>query len=459
MKNTKKTLNPFFIYDRTGMQNYLEEQAQKGWMLDKITALGWQFHRMEPKKIHYSVVYFAGASDFDPEPSEELLLFREFCEHTGWKLAAANAQMQVFCNEEEEPIPIETDARLEVSAIHAVAKKRIVLHNMSLLLMGVLMLLVLAMQFATNPIWFLTSKLQLCVTMMWILLPVIELTILLGYYSWYRRAKAAAELDGSFVETTWNPGLIGLLVFCTVVCIGCPFIFVTGPLRLFLLLVVAVVLAIVALVMGASVLMKKKKLSARRNRNVTVLLTVVLSLGLVLLINVGVIFGYSSFQEEKHTTGTYEHNGWNVKIYKDEIPLTIEDLTHTEYEGYSYQLLTQQESALAGMVHAMQHPLFAQGELPELNYIIVTVKAPFLYDLCRNRMLNEFLLDGYGGRNIVEVNAAPWGANEAYQLQLDGETQQYFLLMYEDRIVKIEFDSDEELTPEQRKTVGEKLGK
>ena len=103
MKNTKRCFVLFSFYDRTGIEAYLEKQAENGWMLDKTSAFGWHFHRIEPRKIHFSVVYFAKASAFDPEPSEAQLAFHDFCEHTGWKLAASNAQMQIFYNEAPNP--------------------------------------------------------------------------------------------------------------------------------------------------------------------------------------------------------------------------------------------------------------------------------------------------------------------------------------------------------------------
>ena len=122
MTNTKRRFVQFNFYDRTGIQDYLEKQAQKGWLLEKITPLGWVFRSMEPKMLHFSVTYFPQASAFDPEPSENQKRFQDFCAYTGWVLAAANAQMQIFYNENENPIPIETDAKIEVETIHKAVK-------------------------------------------------------------------------------------------------------------------------------------------------------------------------------------------------------------------------------------------------------------------------------------------------------------------------------------------------
>ena len=116
MRETKRRIPQFAFYDKTGIQTYLEKQAEQGWMLQKIS-FGWVFRRIEPGKLHFFVTYFPGKSVFEPDGSEKQKRFREFCEHTGWKLAATNEQMQIFYNEAKDPVPIETDAVMEVTKI------------------------------------------------------------------------------------------------------------------------------------------------------------------------------------------------------------------------------------------------------------------------------------------------------------------------------------------------------
>lgn len=101
-------------------------------------------------------------------------------------------------------------------------------------------------------------------------------------------------------------------------------------------------------------------------------------------------------------------------------------------------------------------------EMPELASTIVLVKAPFLYDWCRASLLNPWDDDDYykGRFTYVSVDAAPWGAVEAYQ-EHDAEfgPDNLYLLCYEDRLVVINFGYDwGEVTPEQMALVGEKLG-
>ena len=80
MRNRKRVFAQFTFHDRTGIQYYLEKMALKGWMLDKITKWSWHFRRIEPRRVHFAVSYFAKTSSFEPEPPEELLRFRDFCD-------------------------------------------------------------------------------------------------------------------------------------------------------------------------------------------------------------------------------------------------------------------------------------------------------------------------------------------------------------------------------------------
>ena len=69
MKNTKRRMEPLSFFDHTGISTHLEKMAARGWMLEKITNMGWIYHRIEPENIHFAVSYYPKASEFNPEPS------------------------------------------------------------------------------------------------------------------------------------------------------------------------------------------------------------------------------------------------------------------------------------------------------------------------------------------------------------------------------------------------------
>lgn len=143
MRKYKYMRAQFTFYDRTGIQRILEEKAEKGWLLDKVSNFGWRFRRIEPKKIHFAVTYFPPASAYDSRPSERQQDLIDFCDHSGWKLIATAAQMQIFCNEQENPVPIETDPVIELENIHKSAKKNYLPAYLSI---GALALVQIALQ-------------------------------------------------------------------------------------------------------------------------------------------------------------------------------------------------------------------------------------------------------------------------------------------------------------------------
>ena len=83
MRQYKWVISAFTFYDRTGIQFFLEKQAAKGWLLDKMGQFGWRFRRIVPTKIHFAVTYFPKASAFDPEPSEQQRRMQECRVETG----------------------------------------------------------------------------------------------------------------------------------------------------------------------------------------------------------------------------------------------------------------------------------------------------------------------------------------------------------------------------------------
>ena len=467
MKDLKRCFVLFSFYDRTGIENYLEKQAENGWLLDKISALGWQFKRIEPKKIHFSVVYFTKASAFDPEPSEAQLTFQDFCEHTGWTLAASNAQMQIFYNEAAEPTPIETDATFEVAAIHASMKKSYLSSFYLLAGCGILQALLFFWRFLSDPISILASNNNLFTGISWILMLAIPTTELIGYFSWYIRAKRAAERDGNFVETKGHPrSKCVILVLLTLLFVFFLLSFADSRMTLIAVLTIAIILALTAVICGISLWMKKRKLSTKVNRNITMVLSLVVPLVFTSALLFFIVRSVLSSHPEKVPVDTYEFKGQTFEVYGDTLPLTIEDLIETDYDEYSYEMHTQNKSIFLEEDAATQRPRWDALTQPRLNYSITRIKAPLLYNLCKKSLLDDFA-HNYGRpvpedpmwETHISIDAAPWGANEAYQLMLADEMQMRFLLCYDDCIVEIDFEQDWQLTTEQMKTIAEKLGK
>ncbi len=200
MKDTLKKVEFFTFYDKTGIEKHLEQMAAEGWLLEKMSAFHWTYRRIEPKKIHFSVSYYATVTDFEPEPTEQQQAFNEFCEHSGWKLATQTVQMQIFYNENDDPVPIETDPMLEIENIHISVKKTVLVSYILMLFLGFMMGASFVSTMLGDPILLLSSSIRLFTGVWCIVAFIYSLTELITYLTWRRKAKKLAE-QGVFLET------------------------------------------------------------------------------------------------------------------------------------------------------------------------------------------------------------------------------------------------------------------
>ena len=119
-KSIKTFREDFGYYDRTGMQEYLEQKASEGWRLvKKQFAREWEFRRIEPQKLHYAITYLPQFSNEDSFLlSKDKNEYLELCAASGWQFVCAYKNMVIFINEQENPLPLETDPEAELATIH-----------------------------------------------------------------------------------------------------------------------------------------------------------------------------------------------------------------------------------------------------------------------------------------------------------------------------------------------------
>lgn len=467
MKETRRRLELYSMYDHTGLERHLTRMAEKGWLLSKIGQFTWTYRRIEPKKLTFCVCYFPKASAFDPGPSEAQETFYDFCQHSGWTLAAAAGQMQVFYNERPDPVPIETDPVLEVEAIHSTAKKSFLPSNFLLLGVGILNAVQFLVRLANDPIGLLSLNAGLLSGVCFMVLLIVCGVELGGYFLWHHRAVRAAE-RGEFLATHSHVGLqMAMLIVVGVFTVWwLAGIFMEGS-TLEMVVAVPMLLmtgTIIALVIGIRELLKRERVSARVNRTVTMTACIVLSFVMMGGMTAFVVHAASRGWFNREPAETYEYNGTVFSVRKDELPLTVEDLTGEKYESCTREHRLVQ-SPLLGKFTGRQHARFDAAnytEIPSMDYTIVIVKAPFLYEMCKNQLLherdrwNEDVPEG-SWRYYVPADPAPWGAAEAYQwISQDMGGYDQFLLCYEKCIVEIDFGWTP--TPPQMAVVGQRLG-
>lgn len=462
MRQTKRVVTQFCFYDRTGIQKMLEKQAAKGWMLESIGQLGWKYRRTEPKKIRFAVTYYPKASMFDPYPTVGEELYQEFVEHSGWQFVTSNAQLQIFCTEVENPVPIETDPVVEMQNIHKAVKKSFLPGYCMMLFCALLNLCLMVWRLHENFTGTLAHNANLFTIFCWISLAVMEIREIGSYYLWRRRALKAAQLDGSFVETKNRNNALWIML---AVILGA-YILMLASLSARMLTVALITIGMmavsVALILLFTKWMKKTGFSREDNRAYTIIGTVVVSIAVTFLSTV-IVMSVMDKLPDDHVKDTYEMNGITVTRYGDDVPLTVAALTGEDMADYS-TYKTVESSILIDRLVANQHPDLVTGSGgSSLRYVVVDVKFAPLLDACLKEYLTMYqdqqITDIFGMeyyRDFRPIDPSGWGADRAWQLYSREEPMTEYLLVYGNRIVN--FDFSEEPTQAQMNLVAEILG-
>ena len=447
MKKTRRDWIPFSFYDHTGMEKHLEKMAQKGWMLEELTSFGWKYREIQPQKLHFSVSFDTRASEFEPEPTEEQYTFQEFCQRSGWKLAAASGQMQVFYNEEEDPLPIQTDPEMEVRMVGKLAR-RMVPAYLILLVLGFFVGGSWCYSLIHTPIKLLTTPGSTFMGLCWLGLFVYSITDLITYFAWRRRALAAAQ-RGEFLPTRGCHKL--MYVVLGMIVLGLMYWLATERRPGMRLVTGGILLAYVVVflsVNGTKRILKRRKASAGVNRAITLSLDVILSVILVGTVMFLFIRGLQS--------------GANSMEQEIRAPLSASELTGVDEEKYLTTVSTDMSLFLDRKEVQCRTGFDQMTEVPWMNYILVEIHIPILHDACFQELCREKekRIATYVDGSIVHaqyqmVDPTPWGAEEAYQLNLAGEFRQEYILCWKDRIVQLGAGWD--LTAEQMAVAGEKL--
>ena len=203
----KYRLELFAFYDHTGISKHLEQMAANGWMLEEMSPYYWTYRRIEPQNIKFSVTYYPQSSVLRGLSEQELVL-QDYCEAAGWKLVTRWSQMQVYCTDVSDPIPLETDAVLQIENINETAWRSHLrgywMTFGALLFLGLFVMMLTTEGLVPVGLWaFLLAVVAWC---------AVELA---AYYIWYEKAERMAREEGVLLPTKSRRALQGgiLVVF------------------------------------------------------------------------------------------------------------------------------------------------------------------------------------------------------------------------------------------------------
>ena len=455
MRRHKHRLENFSYCDGPGICRHLERMAARGWYLDEINLL-WRYRRAPAQAVRYAVVYCDGAIPFSSLPGDGAQPLVDYCAQAGWTLCAQWRKMLIFSTPLPDPVPMDTDPEVQLEAMHRVMMGWPLLGPLTL---GLALLpvdaLLLTRLLTHPPVRLLADGLALLGLVLLCLLPLLVLMDPLVYLWWHRKARRAVALGAPrppFFRwpTAAAAALAGLLIALYEAEIfrdpaeGWPRL-----LRLLFLLLC------VAALCGLRSLLRR----SGAQPGFTLAATVAAALILVLVLNHAVdpklaelsargVFGgpYTVVTRTSGRTTEADH------LRQDPIPLTLQDLTGADRGQWSCEM-DRYRSPLLTLTEAGVRAPFEAAD--RLSYEIMEVRLPALTSAIMDLVMEAH--SASPSSRFVPVDAAPWGADEAYQRLWDGQTQPTYLLRSGNTVVCLSLPDDLELTPELTALICEKL--
>jgi hypothetical protein len=469
MKNVKRRIETFTFYDHTSIVAHLEAMALKGWLLEKNSSLFWVYYRAEPQVVHYAVSYNPKASVFRPVRTEAQESFDALCEHTGWYNIISNSPMQIYRNYHENPVPIDTDPMIELKNIQCCRRKRILPTYFLFILYFVYLWIHIVRSQNWNPISLLSNGPIVFGILIMITVLLFYVIDIGNYHIWYHKARIAAR-NGVFLETRFAsiPGRFFIVILLFLVC--CLYIsaaFDAGSISLPFVLIFPIGYIGIFILVGAT---RDELQENRAAVGATFIAIIAASFILVFALQALIRFvtNIALDHTQRNTTiSSYKHEGELYIDYNDTLPLSLADLASGDFQQYNTRLV-KSGSILLATVDGHHWPHVGEtntATASDIDYIVVIVRAPFLYTLCKDYMLEKqdeaysvpYEAPTTTPREYDKIDASSWGAKEAYQWTPSSSDYVIgYLLCYDSRIIEIAFN----WVPMQSQmiTVGEKLG-
>ena len=439
MRNRKRRMENFTFYDYRAICTHLEQMAQKGWMLKRI-GLFWEYERIEPARLHFAVSHCRGIKEEIEEKDGGRL------PQDDWKQVCQSDRMGIYCCDREEAPPFGSTAKEELEAVHGIGIKRYLFSGLLVFAAALLQEWTFFSSLGRDFTGVLSDGGRLLGGICFLMVVFICLGETIGYILWYFRAKK--EVLKGRLPSARGMGIVrrilfGMLSFMMILW-TLRTLFGGGLMERWLVVLGVVSFSLLfGIVYAGMGWMKKRGLSGKGHMIAGMIAAYFISCFLLGFLTLGILKASDRGMFISDEKETYEYGGRIWEVSQDELPLKLEDLTGESYEEYTREN-DKKESLLLRQESISQRPrLDAENfrELPELEYSLITVKLPVLYDRCRQALIREGERHyPEGDRIYQEEDAKPWGAIEAYRIHDSryGFRNQY-LICWENVLAEIYF--------------------
>lgn len=433
-KEKKRELNWYQANDSEAMARRLEKMAAKGWLLESVDSIWRTYRRDEPSTVRYAVTYFPDASVFDGSPTGGQETYADYCAAAGWEFVSAYGPIQYFRSTRPDPVPIETDEGEKLRSIHKTMLKTLVLAHCLLLVSVGVTTWSHTSSFRYAPLSAVSSNMTLGLYLLLAVLLVYLVAILADYFIWYFRSKRSVERGGACLPVhtrarLWASGV--LLAACAAGIAGFVSELTRPGFGWILLYSFGGMALLLAVIFGVMNRMKRQGSARGDTRAAYLVLTVVLA----------VAYSYGGIPLANHLseTGamdrapayTYTKYGIERNIYRDELPVTLEDLGYpvSPEDHCSYEAEVSR-SPLARHTVYSQRGLGEGSELPYLEYQVCEIPWGWLREFCCETLLESSYRE-YEPYN-PSITPAP---EEAWASIRSGGCR--YILLYGDRILVV----------------------
>lgn len=194
MTNKKYAFSFYQIYENDALRDYLEHMALKGWLLTKIGSAYLQFEACTPHPIRYCVEVMEKPSAYASAQTLSLKRYREFCRDAGWQYIGTNGFLHIFCTEDLDAVPVETDPWERFERILRACRG----NNRMLLILSTLISLI-------NLLSCWMKKTLLCANGFSVLILVSAVLFFIGdFLVWKHRAQTSLSETGALPCLSWT---------------------------------------------------------------------------------------------------------------------------------------------------------------------------------------------------------------------------------------------------------------
>ncbi|MGN0377988.1 MAG: DUF2812 domain-containing protein [Butyrivibrio sp.] len=433
-------------YDFKAIEEYLEEMACKGYMFTEIKGIFWCFEKCEPTKLRFQVDNFDKATIFDGASEGETTEYVEYCEQCGWHYITGNGKMQFFYTKDENAVPIQTDAELELKNVVKSTLKSNIFSWFMLPAVFLLNIVIGMLQIFDNTYGIFTNNISgdnlMCIGVgFYVVYILVTIASVLRFVIFVGRSRRSIAKGGGLKFYSGRATAIyGMFNRIVVLCL-------LGILTFFVIRygekgnkwVFIVTVAVMLLAAAATMLISCRMKPTRNNK---IILTVVMSVAAVYIcfaIAMIAVFNVDSGHK-------VEYGGTEYHFANDNLPVNLKELG-VGREDYIYEERSADESSSVFAEFESYNDVYwcddGSGELTDCECFGVDVFTG-KYDWVIDRY--EKCVDKLSGNSMNAVNT-PKGFEDYEAYSFSNENYNYYYLKDGDRriLIKYNFEMKQEM--------------